>query len=124
MLVIASLPLLRPIFRKVIPGSFLSSTRSRSRSYPTVTHFSDVRTTRRSKPSRTTEVEESSSQHQLSDMERGPLDLESVPTNTSPEFRTVTWSPLRGSRLSLDTEEEDDTYVPERDRSTREPGVP
>ncbi|KAH6888516.1 hypothetical protein B0T10DRAFT_488317 [Thelonectria olida] len=90
----ASLPLLRPIFRKVVPVSFLTS---KSKSYP-VSHFSDVRPVERIRnAARTSQADGGSSTRELADAERESQDLEAGTSDDSYELRTVVSSPWRTS---------------------------
>ncbi|KAI5460404.1 hypothetical protein BGZ63DRAFT_424912 [Mariannaea sp. PMI_226] len=95
-IIAASLPLLRPIFRKVLPNSFLSSKKTQSHA---ASHFSDARMTRGRNGTRITELDGSSTR-ELAGSDRSSLDLEAGTSDDSHEMQTVISSHWRTDQRS------------------------
>lgn len=72
---IACVPLLRPIFRNIFPARFLSSYYGNSASQPISRPSRAIRLATLSKTQKATENDETSSTHQLADVESGLSDV-------------------------------------------------
>ncbi|KAM5381811.1 hypothetical protein ACJZ2D_002801 [Fusarium nematophilum] len=92
-------PLLRPIFRRILPSSFLSSANS---SHPISRTTHGIRLTTIMRTNKEKEADESSSTHQLADSEQGTSDFESMAVEGKEGIQTVISSRPRGSRPSDD----------------------
>ncbi|KAF5002450.1 hypothetical protein FDECE_10636 [Fusarium decemcellulare] len=90
-------PLLRPIFRRILPSSFLSSTGS---SHPISRTTHGIRLTTITRTNKEKEVDESSSTHQLADPEQGLPDFETVVIDGKDGIQTTISSHLPPSRES------------------------
>ncbi|KAL2672634.1 hypothetical protein Neosp_013347 [[Neocosmospora] mangrovei] len=93
-------PLLRPIFRRILPSSFLSSTGS---SHPISRSTHAIRLTTLNRTNKEKEIDESSSTHNLADPEQGLAGTSEFETIDNKEgIQTVITSQMQSSRLSRD----------------------
>ncbi|KAJ4312731.1 hypothetical protein N0V84_009793 [Fusarium piperis] len=93
-------PLLRPIFRRILPSSFLSSTGS---SHPISRSTHAIRLTTLNRTNKEKEIDESSSTHNLADPEHGlggTSEFETIDNKDG--IQTVITSQTQASRLSRD----------------------
>ncbi|KAH7116591.1 hypothetical protein B0J13DRAFT_599919 [Dactylonectria estremocensis] len=96
----ACFPLLRPIFRHILPAQFLSSHGS---SQPIIRPSNIIRLTTLSRTNKEAEADESSSTHQLADPEQGMPDghdFDLAPARSSENVHTVISSREYGSERS------------------------